>query len=206
MNLCNIDHGFNYELEKLCRIFLPHEKINILDRVEEAEICAVCRFDGGLAAAELSFNGNSFKETAPADESDEKARELALASCLFKCFVSATDYTPEWGLLTGVRPAKLYSRLLRSQGREETDRYFRETLFVSEEKISLCAETVEPEEAIVSKNHPDSFSLYLSVPFCPSRCSYCSFVSHSVDKAGQDLVAVLQPVLGPLARSHLDRL
>lgn len=212
MNLCNIDHGFNYELEKLCRIFLPHEKINILDRVEEAEIYAVCRFDGRLAAAELSFNGKSFKETARADESDEKARELALASCLFKCFVSATDYTPEWGLLTGVRPAKLYSRLLRRQGREETDRYFREVLFVSEEKISLCAETVEPEEAIVSKNHPDSFSLYLSVPFCPSRCSYCSFVSHSVDKAGKlidDYVRLLCRELeqtGRIAREQKLRL
>lgn len=212
MNLCNIDHGFNYELEKLCRIFLPHEKINILDRVEEAEIYAVCRFDGGLAAAELSFNGKSFKETAQADESDEKSRELALASCLFKCFVSATDYTPEWGLLTGVRPAKLYSRLLRSQGREATDRYFREVLFVSEEKISLCAETVEPEEAIVSKNHPDSFSLYLSVPFCPSRCSYCSFVSHSVDKAGKlidDYVRLLCRELeqtGRIAREQKLRL
>lgn len=212
MNLCNIDHGFNYELEKLCRIFLPHEKINILDRVEEAEIYAVCRFDGRLAAAELSLNGKSFKETAQADESDEKARELALASCLFKCFVSATDYIPEWGLLTGVRPAKLYSRLLRSQGREETDRYFREVLFVSEEKISLCAETVEPEEAIVSKNHPDSFSLYLSVPFCPSRCSYCSFVSHSVDKAGKlidDYVRLLCRELeqtGRIAREQKLRL
>jgi oxygen-independent coproporphyrinogen-3 oxidase len=56
---------------------------------------------------------------------------------------------------------------------------------VSEEKISLCEETVEPEHAIIAKNSNNSFSLYVSVPFCPSRCSYCSFVSHSVDKAGK---------------------
>ena len=212
MNLCNINHSFNYELEKLCRIFLPHEKINILSSAEEYEIYAVCSVNQSTVTAELTFGGKSFRETAEANCSDEKAQELALAACLFKCFVSATGYVPEWGLLTGVRPAKLYSRLLKEQGREKTDRYFKETLFVSEEKISLCAETVEPEEAIVAQNHPDSFSLYVSVPFCPSRCSYCSFVSHSVDKAGRlidDYVGLLCKELeqtGKIAKEQKLRL
>ncbi|MCQ2478901.1 MAG: coproporphyrinogen dehydrogenase HemZ, partial [Clostridia bacterium] len=48
---------------------------------------------------------------------------------------------------------------------------------------SLCESAVSGEKAITSLSRPESFSLYLSVPFCPSRCSYCSFVSHSVDKA-----------------------
>ena len=185
MNLCNINHGFNYELEKLCRIFLPHEKINILDTVEDAEICAVCKIQEDRAEATLRFGDKTFTECDTFAENTEKCRELTLAACLFKCFVQATDYTPEWGLLTGVRPAKLYAKLLREQGKEATDAYFKNQLFVSEEKISLCAETVEPEEKIVAESRADSFSLYLSVPFCPSRCSYCSFVSHSVDKAGK---------------------
>lgn len=185
MNLCNLNHSFIYELEKLCRIFLPHHKINLLDRVEEDEIFAVCTMDGRTASAELTFFGNTFSRSAVCVKNDDKTKELTLATCLFECFKEATGYAPEWGLLTGVRPAKLYSRLLGSLGKEQTDAYFRDTLFVSDEKISLCAETVEPEEKIVAKNRPDSFSLYLSVPFCPSRCSYCSFVSHSVDKAGK---------------------
>jgi oxygen-independent coproporphyrinogen-3 oxidase len=185
MNLCNINHGFNYELEKLCRIFLPHEKINILSEVREADIFAVCEICENLAKTNLFFEGKTYSESLAIPEETEKSRELTIATCLFKCFVAATDYTPEWGLLTGVRPAKLYSKLLRTMGKEKTDDYFKNTLFVSDEKISLCAETVEPEEVIVSKNSPDSFSLYVSVPFCPSRCSYCSFVSHSVDKAGK---------------------
>ncbi len=185
MNLCNINHGFNYELEKLCRIFLPHEKINILNEIREDEVFAVCSLEDDFAKAELSFYGKNFSQTAKIPEKDEKSCELTLATCLFKCFVAATDYSPEWGLLTGVRPAKLYAKLLRQLGKEKTDDYFKNTLLVSEEKISLCAETVEPEEVIIQKNTPESFSLYLSVPFCPSRCSYCSFVSHSVDKAGK---------------------
>ncbi len=185
MNLCNINHGFNYELEKLCRIFLPHEKINILNSEEKADVFAVCELKANEASAYLYFYGKEYTEKLTALEDTEKSRELTLATCLFRCFVAATDYKPEWGLLTGVRPAKLYAKLLGIQGKEKTDEYFKNTLFVSEEKISLCSETVAPEEEIVRKNSPESFSLYVSVPFCPSRCSYCSFVSHSVDKAGK---------------------
>lgn len=185
MNLCNINHGFDYELEKLCRIFLPFEKINILKTEESAEIYAVCSFKGNLACATLNFPSKSYYHELLCKDGLEKTRELAIATCLFNCFKEATGYIPEWGLLTGVRPAKLYAKLLKSSGKEETEDYFRNTLFVIDEKISLCDETVEPEKTIIALNRPDSFSLYVSVPFCPSRCSYCSFVSHSVDKAGK---------------------
>ncbi len=191
MNLCNINHGFNYELEKLCRIFLPHDKINILDRVEVSDIYAVCTLYENEAKAQLFFDGRKLEETLPLEDKDPKTAELTIASCLFKCFVSATGYTPEWGLLTGVRPAKLYSRMTARAGREETEKYFSEKLFVSDEKISLCREASAPEEAITSRNSRNSYSLYVSIPFCPSRCSYCSFVSHSVDKAGKLIVDYL---------------
>ncbi len=185
MNLCNINHSFNYELEKLCRIFLPYEKINFSNQIVPDELFAVCSINDGKASARLCFFGKEYEVNAICAEDTEKCKELTVASCLYDCFVQATGYTPEWGLLTGVRPAKLYSKLLSQSGKAETDRYFRETLRVSDEKISLCAETVEPEQEITAKSNPDSFSLYVSVPFCPSRCSYCSFVSHSVDKAGK---------------------
>lgn len=187
MNLCNINHSFNYELEKLCRIFLPHEKINIMDRVEEEEIVAVCEWDPQASAAKASLKmfDNVFSHTEKTEGQDEKSKELCIATALFRCFVSATGYKPEWGLLTGVRPVKLYSKLYKTLGRHGADEYFANKLLVSEEKINLCFETMEPEHNIIAKNSPNSFSLYVSIPFCPSRCSYCSFVSHSVDKAGK---------------------
>ncbi len=183
MNLCNINHSFNYEMEKLCRIFLPHEKIVILDHIEKDSVYAVSSLFEDRVKAELYVEDKSYVEEKTASFSSDKETELAIASCLYKCFIKATGYTPPWGLLTGVRPVKLYSKMLKSQGAEETDEYFSEKLFVSEEKISLCKETEEPEQNIVTKSRFDSFSLYVSIPFCPSRCSYCSFVSHSVDKA-----------------------
>lgn len=199
MNLCTIGHSFCYETEKLCRIFLPFEKINIIDFVEINDLTAVTRLekreDKTLCTAELYMQGKSeIKRVQLSKDADVKLCELTIAQCLFACFVTLTGYVPDWGLLTGVRPAKLYASLARRDGIEVTEEYFKNQLLVKENKISLCRETYETEHSIIAKSKDDWFSLYISIPFCPTRCSYCSFVSHSIDKAGKlvpDYVALL---------------
>lgn len=185
MNLCNINHNFNYELEKLCRIFLPYEKIAVSNEIIKDDIYAVCKINDRLCSSYLSFFGKEYENTLISPDDTDKEKELTLATCLFNCFVSATGYKSEWGLLTGVRPAKLFSRLIKNNGEEAAEQYFKNRLLVSDEKTDLCKETAVSEEKIIEQSRPDSFSLYISIPFCPSRCSYCSFVSHSVDKAGK---------------------
>ncbi len=188
MKLCLINHSFKYELEKLIRIFLPFEKIEFFDTLQQDSRLAVTEICGNEARVRLCFDG-SMREGAAAvlgnaeDEGAEKEKEFILATLLFDCFVSITKYVPQWGILTGVRPAKLYSRLCKSLGCNGADEYFRNTLKVSDKKLSLCKASVLGEEKIISLSKGDSFSLYISIPFCPTRCSYCSFVSHSVDKA-----------------------
>ena len=184
MNLCNIGHSFNYELEKLCRIFLPFEKIAVINEIKSDSIYAVCALSdsGDKVSAELFAEGKSIKKEL-ATEREEKSQELALATCLYECFSEMTGYKPCWGILTGVRPVKLYHKLCDQIGEEKAKQYFKDTLFVDDKKISLSAETMAPEFEIINRSCDDSFSLYVSVPFCPSRCAYCSFVSHSVDKA-----------------------
>ena len=190
MYLQNINNNFNYELEKLCRIFLPFEKIIITDRFVEDDIYGITELksDGGktVLSACLYMDGKKVNHSSTvvnsiSDYNKECERELAVQ--LYRCFTDVTGYSAEWGILTGVRPAKLYSSLCRSFGEEKAKEYFWGKLLVSEEKISLCKETHSSEEVIIAKSTPDSFSLYISVPFCPTRCSYCSFVSHSVEKS-----------------------
>lgn len=195
MNLCNINHSFNYELEKLCRIFLPFEKIVIINEVKPSEIYAVCTIseDGKTAVAEL-FTADGKEKSVRMCDCEVKSQELALASCLYDCFASLTGYRPPWGILTGVRPVKLYHKLAKEMGKEKCEEYFQHKLFVSDSKISLAAQTMSPEYDIINRSKKDSFSLYISVPFCPSRCAYCSFVSHSVDKA-RGLIEKYVPLL-----------
>lgn len=190
MNLCNIGHHFNYELEKLIRIFLPFEKIIIFDSLERDgrfAVTTLSREDGGTRlCAELTLDGAQADFSGLLDnaQADDKTCERELAVLLYCCFVKLTGYTPQWGILTGVRPAKLFSRLSSQMGAEKAALYFSEKLKVSQNKISLCREAVAGEGQITGLSRPDSFSLYLSVPFCPTRCAYCSFVSHSVAQAG----------------------
>ena len=188
MELILLGNDFKYELEKLCRIFLPFEKINIVSEMVEGENLAVAEIektgDSLLCNAWLSLGGKNaaFSEEIPLG-SDEKDKELKLAQCLFNCFCKITGYKSSWGILTGVRPAKLFANLCRKQGKDQTKKYFSEELFVESNKISLCEETFGTEEEIINKSEKDWFSLYISIPFCPTRCAYCSFVSHSIGQA-----------------------
>ena len=92
-----------------------------------------------------------------------------------------TSYRAPWGILTGVRPAKLMTKLAQQMGKEKAREYFLTELKVSEEKTELAMMVAENEAPLTAINSDKSFSLYISIPFCPSRCSYCSFISHSND-------------------------
>ena len=190
MILAVINNKFNYELEKLCRIYLPFEKIEVVDTECDADNIAVARLSKGekdttlLASLCLDGKRAMHESTVSNDAEDyENLCELTLATQLLYCFYDITGYISPWGILTGVRPAKLFSRLTAENGEVAAAEYFRDTLLVSNKKIELCKKTKKGEEAITSLPKPESFSLYISVPFCPSRCTYCSFVSHSVEHA-----------------------
>lgn len=202
MKLCLINHSFKYELEKLIRIFLPFEKIEFYNEVISGDGTAVTAIekveDVTRLSALLTIEGREYQSSDTLENSNadyENECERLLAVSLYNCFCKASHYTPQWGILTGVRPAKLFSRLCRENGEAAAESWFENALFVNKEKISLCRETVEGENRITALSRPDSFSLYISVPFCPTRCAYCSFVSHSVENAGKlipDYISLLK--------------
>lgn len=202
MKLCLINHSFRYELEKLIRIFLPFEKIEFCETAEFSDSSAVTQItDSNEALAELYFGGDIYKKLLPLDlsaQDSEKERELKLAQALYDCFVSATGYIAQWGILTGVRPAKLFSRLCDTLGEEKTVEYFQNELKVNSKKISLCKDAVKGEGKITALSKKNSYSLYISIPFCPTRCSYCSFVSHSVESAKKLIPAYVEKLCDEL--------
>ncbi|MBQ0083797.1 MAG: coproporphyrinogen dehydrogenase HemZ, partial [Clostridiales bacterium] len=185
-NFCN--ERYNYELEKLCRLFLPFEKIEVIKEEADDDICGLVKWVNGReekqAKARLCAYGKTAEYTAEIENPQDK-REIETTVCfaLYKCFCEIFGYNIEWGILTGIRPAKLFSSLCGSLGEEKAIKYFKEKFGVSDEKIELCTATAKGERDIIEKSTRDAFSLYISIPFCPSRCSYCSFVSHAVDKA-----------------------
>ena len=201
MKLYICDPTFRYELEKLCRLFFPFDKIEILladgenppvdapdsvwalRREAEGTWALTGRVRIGDRVEQADDHMRIKVDTAENDSMAECERRLAVL--LYECFARITHIRPRWGILTGVRPAKLMRRLIDARGEAAAAAYFEKELLVSPEKIELCREVGVSEDAITALSRPDSFSLYISIPFCPSRCSYCSFVSHSVEKAGR---------------------
>lgn len=185
MNIYLSEPQFKYETEKLCRIFLPFEKFVFTADEKCAQVCCTLkRTDKGIT---LSARLSLFDETAllfeNTEEKDEKELERRLAALLYRCFVKITGYSSPWGILTGVRPAKLFSSLAQKLGQDGAEQYFRRRLLVSSNKIELLKSTAAGERAIIELSEKRSASIYIGIPFCPSRCSYCSFVSHSVEHA-----------------------
>jgi len=91
---------------------------------------------------------------------------------------------PEWGALTGVRPTKLMTNIMREGAGDKTAaKRFREKYFTSQARADLCVQTahysMDAEDSLPEKG----VCLYVGIPFCPTRCAYCSFVSHSVEKS-----------------------
>ncbi len=188
MLICNLsDIKYNYEFEKLSRLFLPFEKITVVNQMQSGERLAVCfESENGNLKASLCLNGKYAEKTDTVNKTDtdyKKECERKLSVCLFNCFYEITGYKPPFGILTGVRPARLYKTTEEELGEEGAKDFFKNKLLVSDNKISLCRETKAAEEKIISLSKSNSFSLYISIPFCPTRCSYCSFVSHSVESA-----------------------
>lgn len=196
-------HTFAYETEKLCRVFFPNEKITVVgidapseklnagsrrirtvrrDEADLVRLSAVADIDGRHTESVRTVGRDT-----PSDLGIEKTSELELGICIFDALSSACGFTPPWGILTGVRPTKLMTARLSQLGRDGAIAYFCEHLLVSRPKAELCAETAIREQAAEAMSAPQSYSLYISIPFCPSRCSYCSFVSHSIANAG-DLI------------------
>ena len=97
-----------------------------------------------------------------------------------------TGKQPPWGMLTGVRPVRLVRNLYVSgMSEEQAARHLREDCFVSAEKLDLAMRIEKLQRPILAAVEPRSFSLYISIPFCPSRCSYCSFVSRTTGESAK---------------------
>ena len=142
----------------------------------------------------IEYCGKSYfgEFTLPFNTSEEK-KEIVKKMCGICCvrsFVRASQKIRKialpWGVLSGIRPAK-YVRELKEEGKskEEISKILKEVFDVREEKISLALRVSENEEKILKNVSKNSVSIYIGIPFCPSRCLYCSFVSTDISLSGR---------------------
>ena len=147
----------------------------------------LCEYEENLSRIlYVSQTGDKVSYAYPVTILKEEKKEYKKAHMgnLYKALETVTGQTLPWGDLTGVRPTKP-ARVMFEKGatEEEVISFYRNGRFVSEEKCNLAIEIAKREAEILKLiNSMNGYSLYIGIPFCPTRCSYCSFLSNPIAK------------------------
>lgn len=130
----------------------------------------------GAQDYECSLVGTEFQR--------EGQRRHAIGACFFLAAREVTGTVPPWGMLTGVRPDKPATAALAAgktaaEARELMEQFY----YVTPDRAALAVETASAALTAARKLEKNDIAVYVGIPFCPTRCAYCSFVSQSVEKS-----------------------
>ena len=200
-----------YEPEHVARLFWPALQLVkeypahgqdaiVLHKSGTRVLCAV-RWEKEITARRFFLT----------DGADKKQEEYEICRELFCMLRQRTGKQPPWGMLTGVRPVRLVRNLYaRGMSEEQAAQHLQNDCFVSEEKLRLATRIEKLQRPVLAQVEPRSFSLYISIPFCPSRCSYCSFVSRTTGESAKliepyvtHLCAELRDIAALVQKLHL---
>lgn len=191
MPIVLIGNSFKYEIEAVCKLFFHTARFSFSDNIADAQgdsfiIAEIKNFNNKLElSAVIKLNDNTeHAETTLSGNPEKNIVEHELCRLIYHILCQKTGVTPPWGLMTGIRPVKKVTELIQ-QGfsRNQIEKNLTERFELSPKKFSLAYETAVNQLPILNSIDTHAVSLYISIPFCPTRCSYCSFVSHSMDSA-----------------------
>ncbi len=182
-----------YYVQTLCMVFFPGTTFSENEQPGEGvpEVTVDVYRDeeetSVTAYASIKLNDKLCESTESVSLSDEISfatpEAIAVGKALFAAGKELLGHTPPWGILTGVRPAKVANTILRSgKGVLKAKKILRDEYFLNPQKASLAVAVANAEYKIMKKTPEDTCSLYISIPFCPSRCAYCSFVSYTTKR------------------------
>lgn len=180
-----------YYVQTLCMIFfpgatfgeneqpgdgVPEVTVNIFPSDESVRASVIIKLNDTMSSASSTVWLN--EEITIATHAS-----LAVGRALFAAGKELLGHIPPWGILTGVRPAKVAGSLIASgRGVLKTKKILRDEYLLNPQKAALATSVANTERKITKKMPPNTCSLYISIPFCPTRCAYCSFVSYTTPR------------------------
>ncbi len=157
------------------RFFEDNGAISLLNRDEETlTAMTIVNWDGKQDTSQVSI---------PIAEETVSSRRRILQQSYYQAALPFLKKVPAWGALSGVRPTKLTTRCLNAgMNDEETIREMEKTYFVTPRRARLALDCSHATVEAAARLSPKDVSLYVGIPFCPTRCAYCSFVSKTIGK------------------------
>lgn len=203
-----IGHEYFNEISDIVKLFYGKESIKVYDSTENygdlqgilltSQIIIgnnLTSFISSYMDLKSHSNNNSYTYTKIGKTIDSKEIKKALKVSMYKLLSDITGQNIAWGILTGIRPVKIVHKLFEEgMNEEQIIKYLKDEYHVTEDRASLSIKVAQVEKKYISKKDNNRISIYIGIPFCPSRCNYCSFTSNAIDK-NRDLV---QPYLEAL--------
>ena len=207
MKLYLYGHQYKYAAEQMLLTLFPGEKPEYPEgrpegRRVELRLNRAARFTTASCLyhdGEQAFHARAALSTELLDAADpvrtDSLCQQIVKQAFYRAVLRSGREKPVWGALTGVRPGKVLSPILNSglTEREALSRFERK-FGVSHERALLCLDASRASLAADAMLRPEDVCLYVGIPFCPTRCAYCSFVSQSVEKS----MALIPPFLDAL--------
>ena len=207
MNLYLIGHDYRYAVEQMLLTLFPDERPEYPDGRPTGDRVELRLMPGPkitTATCVLVYHGRTAngRTSVPNSElTDPTETDRRLQGAVKRAFYRAAmgigmPHKP-WGMLTGVRPGKLMTPLLaQGMGDAQAMRYFERHYDVAPARAALVVRTAHATLRAMDALGDKDVCLYVGIPFCPTRCAYCSFVSQSVEKS----MALVPEFLQALAR------
>ncbi len=190
--ILHIEGGISrYYAETLCLVFFPGATFKGNEQpgpdVPEVYVSAKKTPEGIAATTTIKKGERTVTAEGFCPHAEGKSEQRIVKIAVGRAFLAAGkemfSNVPPWGILTGVRPAKVATELiLGGNGIRNSRAILRDEYFLNPRKAALAVSVASTEMKLTSRLARDLCSVYISIPFCPSRCAYCSFVSYTSDK------------------------
>ena len=193
MNLTLSGHDDRYAVEQLLLSLFPENTpLEAVSSLHRGEVWITAR-------ASITLDGKTVQAVRRLKTADEtvRLRRRALQQSVYLAAVQLLPAQPAWGALAGVRPTKITTKHLLEGGTPQSaDKLLKDVYFVTPERRKLAVQCSQSTVKAARLLEPQDISLYVGIPFCPTRCTYCSFVSRTVGKKTE----LLEPYLNALLK------
>ncbi len=183
-------HNYEYEITDIVKLFYNDKNIVfisdepssiqglfLLSQVKACNYIETKLYDNGICIGQN-------KEICFEEQiKDKKQLKKAIKKSVYSVLSAYNNKKLPWGILTGIRPAKLVHELLdKGKSKDEIFNILKEDYFISDKKFELVYAVAQRERGVMQGTDGDMVSIYIAIPFCITRCIYCSFSSYLIDK------------------------
>ena len=179
MKLTLIGHDDRYAVEQLqMALFSTNTEGEALSTLHRSKIWLT-------ATAKITLNGKTATASRRLKASEEtvRLRRRALQQSYYLAAIQLLPTVPAWGALAGVRPTKITTKHMLEGGTPQSaDKLMKDVYYVTDDRRKLAVDCSVSTVQAASLLEPSDISLYVGIPFCPTRCAYCSFVSRTIGK------------------------